>query len=119
MLLLSAIAGFDAKDPTSLAAPVPDYLATAARGVRGLTIGIDPDYNEAGLDAGVVQALRAARRTFEETGAIVREVQLPDSTAVAAAWATLAGSRRASSTPRPTLPKPLSTVPRRAERLRD
>jgi amidase len=89
--LLSAIAGFDAKDPTSLAAPVPDYLATAARGVRGLTIGIDPDYNEAGLDAGVVQALRAARRTFEELGAIVREVQLPDSTAVAAAWATLAG----------------------------
>ena len=39
--MLGAIAGPDANDPTSLRAPVPDYLAATGRGVRGLRIGVD------------------------------------------------------------------------------
>src|ERR1700684_4511599 len=39
--MLAAIAGADPRDPTTLLAPVPDYVAAAHQGVRGLTIGID------------------------------------------------------------------------------
>lgn len=88
--MLGAMAGFDPNDPTSLSAPVPDYLAAADRGVRGLVIGFDPHYNTDGLDA-AVDALRDARRVFEDLGATVHEVTLPDATAVTDAWASLAG----------------------------
>jgi len=41
--MLAAIAGYDPNDPTSLPAPVPDYIAslTGVYGARGLKIGID------------------------------------------------------------------------------
>ncbi|MBS0642398.1 MAG: hypothetical protein JSS43_21260, partial [Proteobacteria bacterium] len=39
-LLLQAIAGFDARDPASSAAPVPDFAAGLRDGVKGLRIGV-------------------------------------------------------------------------------
>ncbi|HTZ70289.1 MAG TPA: amidase, partial [Acetobacteraceae bacterium] len=39
-LLLGSMAGFDAKDSTSIDRPVPDYVAATRRGVRGLKIGV-------------------------------------------------------------------------------
>src|SRR5262249_44412421 len=52
--MLSVIAGLDPNDTTTLAVPVPDYLADLKKGVRGLRIGLDPSYNEAGADAEIV-----------------------------------------------------------------
>lgn len=89
--VLGAIAGLDALDPTTLAAPVPDYLAGLDKGVRGVRIGIDPSYNEEGVDAAIVEALRAARAVFESLGATIREARLPDHGAVTANWGSLAG----------------------------
>jgi amidase len=89
--MLTAMAGLDPKDPTSLATAVPDYSAGLDQGVRDLTIGIDPTYNRVGLDDEVVKALDAARGTFGELGATVREVVIPDTAAVATGWATVAG----------------------------
>src|ERR1700759_2011221 len=39
--ILQAIAGADPRDPTALAAPVPDYLAQKDGGVSDLVIGVD------------------------------------------------------------------------------
>lgn len=89
--VLGVIAGLDANDPTSLSAPVPDYLANLARGVAGLRIGIDPTYNEASVDMAIVDALNVARSIFEALDAKTREVRLPDPSAVTAGWASLAG----------------------------
>lgn len=50
--MLQAIAGWDANDPTSIDAPVPDYMAEVGKSVRDLRIGFDADYALSGVDAG-------------------------------------------------------------------
>jgi amidase len=89
--MLGVIAGLDRRDPTTLAAPVPDYLADLEQGVRGLRIGIDASYNESGVEPEIVAMLRDVRRVLEDRGATIVETKLPDIAAVSAAWATIAG----------------------------
>jgi aspartyl-tRNA(Asn)/glutamyl-tRNA(Gln) amidotransferase subunit A len=43
-LALGAMAGADPRDSTAATVPVPDYLAEMEKGVRGLKIGLSPDY---------------------------------------------------------------------------
>ena len=43
-LMLGVIAGADPRDATAAAVPVPDYLSGIEQGVRGLRIGLSPDY---------------------------------------------------------------------------
>ncbi len=86
--MLGAIAGLDPADPTTLAAPVPDYLAGLDSGIGGIVVGIDAAYNEAGCDAEIVTAVRQARAVLEERGATIREVTLPDPGPVIAGWET-------------------------------
>ena len=43
-LMLSAMAGADKRDSTAATVTVPDYLASLERGVKGLRIGLSPDY---------------------------------------------------------------------------
>lgn len=43
-LMLQVIAGADPHDSTAAALPVPDYMADLEKGVRGLRIGLSPDY---------------------------------------------------------------------------
>jgi aspartyl-tRNA(Asn)/glutamyl-tRNA(Gln) amidotransferase subunit A len=43
-LMLQVIAGADPKDSTAAAVPVPDYLSELKKGVKGLRIGLSPDY---------------------------------------------------------------------------
>jgi|APThiThiocy_cv2_1041547.scaffolds.fasta_scaffold00086_26 amidase len=90
-VVLGAIAGLDPDDPTSLAAPVPDYLASLERGVRGLRIGIDHAYNETNVDNEIVRALQQAAEVFEELGATIVPVRLPDHRAVNEAWGSYCG----------------------------
>jgi len=85
--MLGAIAGLDPHDPTTLAAPVPDYIAGLTEGVKGMRIGVDASYNEDGADPEIVAMMRAARAVFEKLGAVVREMTMPNPDAVIAAWA--------------------------------
>lgn len=89
--VLGAIAGLDPRDPTSLAAPVPDYLADLDRGIRGIRIGVDRVHNEAGVDAVIVKTLEAAVSVFAALGATLHEITIPDTQAVTANWGSLAG----------------------------
>jgi aspartyl-tRNA(Asn)/glutamyl-tRNA(Gln) amidotransferase subunit A len=43
-LALGAMAGADPRDSTAANVPVPDYLAESEKGVKGLKIGLSPDY---------------------------------------------------------------------------
>ncbi len=43
-LALQLMAGADPHDATAATVPVPDYLAELAKGVRGLRVGLSPDY---------------------------------------------------------------------------
>ena len=43
-LMLQVIAGADPHDSTAATVPVPDYLAELEKGVKGMRIGLSPDY---------------------------------------------------------------------------
>jgi aspartyl-tRNA(Asn)/glutamyl-tRNA(Gln) amidotransferase subunit A len=77
-LLLSALAGVDPHDSTSVDEPVPDYPALLEGGVRGLKLGVPREYFGGGLDVEVEAAVRAAIAKLADLGAIIEEVSLPN-----------------------------------------
>lgn len=90
-LLLTAMAGYDAADPTSSALPTPRYREWISRDIRGLRIGICPAYLEAaGVDIEVMAALESAIEVFRSLGATIRDVKIPSLPfARAAVWTIL------------------------------
>jgi aspartyl-tRNA(Asn)/glutamyl-tRNA(Gln) amidotransferase subunit A len=76
-LLLGAMAGFDARDSTSVDAPVPDYRALLETPVAGLRIGVIREFFDQGLDASVGRLVHDAIDLLRAQGATVREVSLP------------------------------------------
>ncbi|HQN42543.1 MAG TPA: amidase family protein [Anaerolineaceae bacterium] len=91
-LMLQAIAGPDPHDATAARVPVPDYISALEEGVRGLRIGLSPDYfritfpdPETGalelqpLPAEVEAAVRQAADRLAALGAeIIEDVPLPN-----------------------------------------
>ncbi|MBM3943413.1 MAG: Asp-tRNA(Asn)/Glu-tRNA(Gln) amidotransferase subunit GatA [SAR202 cluster bacterium] len=79
-LMLQAIAGPDPKDPTTAAAPVPDYSQALQAGIRGMTIGVPRQYfYESGPDVEpqTLAAIETALDLMRELGAEVRDVEIP------------------------------------------
>src|SRR5437899_8428453 len=64
-LMLSAMAGCDALDPTSARAPVPDFADGLDAGVRGVVLGVPHRHFYEGLDPEVDAAIGAALRHLE------------------------------------------------------
>jgi aspartyl-tRNA(Asn)/glutamyl-tRNA(Gln) amidotransferase subunit A len=79
-LLLQAIAGFDAEDPTSADVPCPDFAAFLETSATGLRIGLPRNFffDKDALSPEVDTAVRAAASLFERLGAAVSEVDVPD-----------------------------------------
>lgn len=93
--MLQAIAGYDPQDPTSLDAPVPDYMSGLGRGVRDMRIGIDRAYAFDGVDASVAQALENAIDQFERLGARIVEITMPSYEELVAAWVMMCAAETA------------------------
>ena len=74
--VLEVIAGFDAKDSTSVARKDYRFTEALTDDVRGLRIGIPRDYFGEGLDPEVKAAVLAAAETLRELGAAVEEFDL-------------------------------------------
>lgn len=78
-LLLSAIAGYDARDGGSIDEPVPDYLHGIDAGARGLRIGVERGFFFGGsLTEPVRAAVEAVIDELAEAGAEVIEVSMPE-----------------------------------------
>jgi aspartyl-tRNA(Asn)/glutamyl-tRNA(Gln) amidotransferase subunit A len=77
-LLLGAMAGFDAKDSTSVDAPVDDYLAALNQPLAGLRIGLPKEYFGAGLDARIAAQVLAVVEELKRLGATVKDISLPN-----------------------------------------
>jgi aspartyl-tRNA(Asn)/glutamyl-tRNA(Gln) amidotransferase subunit A len=77
-IVLGAIAGYDAADPTTVPVAVSDYRGSLARGARGLRIGVPRTRLFAPIDPGVLTAVDAAIATLARLGAEVREVEVPE-----------------------------------------
>jgi amidase len=84
-LILAAIAGRDAADPTSLADP----YGTQPAEIAGMRIGIDPRWCRERIDRSVAAALREAEEVFRELGATIVEVDFPSTEAVMSAGLAL------------------------------
>ena len=78
-LLLSAIAGHDPRDSTSMDAPAPDYARALNGGanLRGVRVGVPREYFIAGIQPAVETAVRAAIDTLADLGAEIQPVSLP------------------------------------------
>jgi len=76
-VLLGSMAGFDPKDSTSVDRPVPDYVAAARRGVRGLRIGVPREYRMDGMNADVEALWQSGLRWLRDAGAEIVDVSLP------------------------------------------
>jgi amidase len=85
-LMFDAIAGRDARDPTSLPDPAQRVFPQIREGVQGLRIGLDHDYALKGIDAGQAAAIESALQILREHGAQIVPVKMPDVSHVGAIW---------------------------------
>jgi aspartyl-tRNA(Asn)/glutamyl-tRNA(Gln) amidotransferase subunit A len=77
-LLLSAMAGHDPRDSTSIDEPVPDYPAALGDSIEGVRIGLPKQYFAAGLDDAIASALQAAIDALTRLGASFVDIELPN-----------------------------------------
>ncbi len=77
--LLSAMAGFDPRDSTSIDRPIPDYVNTIKQPLEGLRIGLPKEYFSDGLDNAVAHTVEIAIDQYQKLGARIREISLPNS----------------------------------------
>jgi aspartyl-tRNA(Asn)/glutamyl-tRNA(Gln) amidotransferase subunit A len=77
-MLLSAMAGFDPRDGTSLERPEEDFTRELTRPLDGLRIGVPREYFGEGLAEDVEQAVRAALKEYEALGARLVDISLPN-----------------------------------------
>jgi aspartyl-tRNA(Asn)/glutamyl-tRNA(Gln) amidotransferase subunit A len=76
-LVLAAMSGYDAADPTSSMLPVPDYSAALTGDVRGLRVGLLRTFFFESATPEVRAAVQTAATTLEKAGAVVDDVALP------------------------------------------
>jgi aspartyl-tRNA(Asn)/glutamyl-tRNA(Gln) amidotransferase subunit A len=77
-LVLSAMAGFDERDSTSLERPKEDYSRSLGRELKGLRIGLPKQYFVDGVDADVRARVEEAIGWYESQGAVRVEADLPN-----------------------------------------
>ena len=85
-IMLGAIAGRDADDPTALLAPVPDYQAGDDRDLRGLRVGFDEGYALSSVEPDVHRAVDETLRAVRSLGAQIVPLQFPDVEQVLIDW---------------------------------
>lgn len=85
-IMLGAIAGIDANDPTTLRAPVPDYLAADDGGLGGVRVGFDEAYALGDVEPDVRRAVEDTLRTLRALGAQIVALQFPAVDAMLADW---------------------------------
>jgi aspartyl-tRNA(Asn)/glutamyl-tRNA(Gln) amidotransferase subunit A len=76
-ILLQAIAGYDAKDSTSLKVEIPDYTQALKPDLKGLKVGIITETFGEGLDDIVAEKVKEAITQLKSLGATVQEISCP------------------------------------------
>jgi aspartyl-tRNA(Asn)/glutamyl-tRNA(Gln) amidotransferase subunit A len=77
-ILLQAMAGFDARDSTSIDRIVPDYSEQLNDDISGLKIGLPREYFAEGLDADVARVIDTAIQEYRRLGAEIVDIGLPN-----------------------------------------
>jgi aspartyl-tRNA(Asn)/glutamyl-tRNA(Gln) amidotransferase subunit A len=76
-IMLTAMAGHDPKDSTSVDVPLPDFRKAVEAGVKGLKIGIPKEYRLDGMAPEIAALWDQGAAWLKEAGAEIREISLP------------------------------------------
>ena len=76
-LMLKVMASHDAKDSTSVDAPVPDYEAELGKGLKGLRVGVPKEYRVAGMSAEIDALWQKGIAWLKAAGATIHDISLP------------------------------------------
>ena len=96
-LLLQGMAGFDAKDSTSVDLPVADYTANLDAGVKGLRIGIPREYRMDGMNPEIAALWERGKEWLRAAGAEVVDISLPHTYHALAAYYIVAPAEASSN----------------------
>jgi aspartyl-tRNA(Asn)/glutamyl-tRNA(Gln) amidotransferase subunit A len=77
-IMMNVMAGFDARDSTSLERAREDYTGELGKAVKGLKIGLPKEFFAEGAEAGVIAAVDAAIAAYRKLGCETVEVSLPN-----------------------------------------
>nr|WP_253201453.1 Asp-tRNA(Asn)/Glu-tRNA(Gln) amidotransferase subunit GatA [Sphingomonas quercus] len=76
-IMLEAMAGFDAKDATSLDLPVPHWEANLSGDLKGKRVGVPAEYRVDGMPAEIEALWRRGEEYLRDAGAEIVPVSLP------------------------------------------
>ena len=96
-LLLNVMAGFDARDSTSLDRPKEDYTRNLELKLQGLRVGLPKEYFGEGIEPGVRKAVEAAVAWFTSQGARTVELELPHTRLAVPAYYVIAPAEASSN----------------------
>ena len=77
-LMTNVMAGLDKKDSTSINKPAEDYTASLNKSLAGLKIGIPKQHFDEGLSIKVRSIIKDALKVYEQLGATITEIDLPN-----------------------------------------
>ncbi len=95
--LLSAIAGFDERDSTSIERAPEDFSRSLDRDIKGLRIGVPAEFFAAGLADEVRQVVQTALAQLVSQGAELIDVHLPDTELAVPAYYVIAPAEASSN----------------------
>ena len=95
--LLGEMAGFDPRDSTSVDHPVPDYQAELGQSIDGLRLGLPKEFFDDRLDARIREAVEEATAAWEQQGARLVEVSLPNLPLATPAYYVIASAECSSN----------------------
>ncbi len=96
-LLMNAMAGFDARDSTSLERPNEDYTRELGSGLEGLRIGLPREYFGDGVEPGVRACVEAAVAWYRSRGAATVDITLPNTDLGIAVYYVIAPAEASSN----------------------
>ena len=96
-LMMNVMAGFDARDSTSLQRPAEDYTRSLGDSLQGVRIGLPREYFTDGVDPDVLARVREAAKWFESQGAKTVEIALPNTGLAVPVYYVLAPAEASSN----------------------
>ena len=76
-IMLRHMASHDPKDSTSVDAPVPDYEAELAKGIKGLRVGVPREYRVDGMSQEAEALWQKGIAWLKAAGATIHDISLP------------------------------------------
>jgi aspartyl-tRNA(Asn)/glutamyl-tRNA(Gln) amidotransferase subunit A len=105
-LALTAMAGFDRRDSTSLDKPsenferllgAPRLNASESQPLKGLRVGLPEEFFASGVESDVLEAVQQAIKTLEQLGAVAVPVSLPRTSLSIPAYYVIAPAEASSN----------------------